>query len=105
LDAFGFGDVENARDISALHRARAAEENLKFEKANVTVEEFDDHEIHVIEHTRYLLSTDFEEVGEEKKKRAVQHLQQHKRFLKAENAMGQQSVEHSSDKTESAAQV
>lgn len=82
LDAFGFGGVDNARDIASLHTAKASEENIAFAKAEVPVEEFDDHEIHVNEHTRYLLSADFAgQGGMATKERAVAHLREHKRFL------------------------
>ena len=85
LDAFGFGDVDNARDITALHRAKAADENLEFASADVVVEEFDDHEIHINEHTRYLLSTDFGRLNATgMKARAVAHLCEHKRVLAME---------------------
>lgn len=82
LDAFGFGGVDNARDIASLHTAKASEENIAFAKTEVPVEEFDDHEIHVNEHTRYLLSADFAgQGGMATKERAVAHLREHKRFL------------------------
>ncbi len=87
LDAFGFGNVENARDITALHRSKATEENLSFVERQVGVEEFDDHEIHINEHTRYLLSTDFQGNGTaEIKQRAVEHLREHKRLLAVDAA-------------------
>ena len=94
LDAFGFGDVENAKDISALHIAKASEENLLFQKKDVEVEEFDDHEIHINEHTRYLLSAVFEQnSNQETKGRAVQHLRAHQTAktaaLQAEGLEGQ----------------
>jgi len=86
LDAFGFGDVENARDISALHQAKAAEENLLFAGGDVDAEEFDDHQLHINEHTRYLLSSVFEKRGNEQvKERALKHLRLHKALLKKEN--------------------
>ena len=83
LDAFGFGDVENARDISVLHIAKASEENLLFQTKEVEVEEFDDHEMHINEHTRYLLSAVFEQDGKpEAKARALRHLRTHQRAMK-----------------------
>lgn len=79
LDAFGFGDVENARDISALHIGKASAENLLFSKREVEVEEFDDHELHANEHTRYLLSAVFDD-GEQTlvKDRVLRHLRMHR---------------------------
>ena len=59
LEAFGFGGYENAKDISALHIARASEENLEMKTREVEVECFDDHALHIVEHTRFLLSAEF----------------------------------------------
>ena len=59
LEAFGFGSYENAKDISALHIAKASEENIDMKSENAAVEDYDDHALHIQEHTRYLLSADF----------------------------------------------
>ena len=53
LEAFGFGSVENAKDVTALHTARAGEENLAMKKKACEVAEYDDHEAHLLEHTRF----------------------------------------------------
>jgi hypothetical protein len=81
LEAFGFGGYENARDISALHIARAGEENLEMKTREVEVECFDDHELHIVEHTRFLLSAEFKRMRghEDLKKRYVAHVQEHKK--------------------------
>ena len=54
LDAFGFGSFENARDISMLHIAKAGEENLDLKAEMVDVDVYDEHELHITEHTRFL---------------------------------------------------
>ena len=59
LDAFGFGSFENAKDISSLHIVKAQEENLDLMKNYVEIDSYDDHGLHVLEHTRYLLSEEF----------------------------------------------
>ena len=81
LEAFGFGGYENARDISALHIARAGEENLEMKGKEVAVECYDDHDIHIVEHTRFLLSAEFKRMpkNEELKARYVAHLEEHKK--------------------------
>lgn len=87
LDAFGFGDEKNARDISALHVAKASDENVLFLANEVAVEEFDDHALHVNEHTRYLLSSVFEKGDKnEVKERVLRHLRAHKAALQVEKA-------------------
>lgn len=59
LEAFGFGSYENARDISPLHVAKAGEENIEMKAGEVSVDEYDDHALHITEHTRFLLSSEF----------------------------------------------
>ena len=80
LEAFGFGSYENARDISALHIAKASEENMDMRTMDVDVDVYDDHDLHVVEHTRYLLSAEFKNMKDKEnlKKRYLAHLQAHK---------------------------
>ena len=85
LEAFGFGTYENARDISALHIAKAGEENLEMKTKELDVDSYDEHELHVTEHTRYLLSSELKRLGnrEEVKTRIQAHIQAHKKALQA----------------------
>lgn len=84
LEAFGFGSYENARDISSLHIAKAGEENLEMRKTDVAIDDYDDHDLHIIEHTRYLLSSEFKKSSkkEELKEKYALHIQAHKRAKK-----------------------
>ncbi len=78
LDAFGFGGYENARDISALHIAKAAEENLALASGEVEVDSYDDHSLHAVEHTRFLLSEEFKRIEDKTvKARFEAHLEAH----------------------------
>ncbi|MBQ8320351.1 MAG: hypothetical protein IJX81_05670 [Clostridia bacterium] len=82
LQAFGYGNMENAKDISALHAVKADEENLELKARAVDVDEYDDHEVHVLTHTRYLLSDDFKRLGNaDAKKRIVEHLRKHRELV------------------------
>ena len=85
LEAFGFGSYENARDISALHIAKASEENLELKHAEIQPDEYDEHALHVTEHTRFLLSAEFKRAKnrEELKKRYMAHIQEHKKMQAA----------------------
>ena len=77
LDALGYGSFENARDISRLHLRKAERENLILAQRDVEAEVYDDHAVHIAEHTRALLSG-----GEETqatKARIVRHLESHRR--------------------------
>ncbi len=80
LEAFGLGGYENGRDISALHIAKASEENLALKKGDVEVDGYDDHALHIVEHTRFLLSEEFKKSRDEGvKRRFIAHLEKHKR--------------------------
>ncbi len=86
LEAFGFGSLENARDISALHIAKAGEENLQMKREDVVIDEYDEHALHVTEHTRFLLSSEFKKLkdGADLKKRYVAHIAAHKQAIAME---------------------
>ena len=77
LDAFGYGDEENAKDISALHAMKASDENVAMLQTDVCVEDFDDDEVHIVEHTRYLLSAAGRN-NAQAKQRVMAHLNTHK---------------------------
>ena len=84
LEAFGYGTYENAKDISALHTAKASEENLELKNAEIAPDTYDDHELHILEHTRYLLTAEFKRLGkrEEVKARITAHIALHKKLKK-----------------------
>ncbi len=85
LEAFGFGGYENARDISALHIVKAGEENVELRFKEVGVDSYDDHALHIVEHTRFLLSEEFKKIKDgEAKARFEGHLEAHKRKNKEE---------------------
>ncbi len=80
LEAFGYGSYENARDISSLHIVKAGEENLALMQGEAEVDEYDDHALHTVEHTRFLLSEEFKRKGDrEAKQRFLAHLANHKK--------------------------
>lgn len=76
LEAMGFGGLERTRGLQPLHRNKAAEENGRLLTEAVHADVYDDHAIHIAEHTRYLLSEEFKG-HEEAKARFVAHLQEH----------------------------
>ena len=83
LEILGFGSVAGARDIDALHVNKAESENMSGYKSIIPVDEYDDHAIHVFEHTRFLLSAESEEVRNNPttKQNALAHLREHKKAL------------------------
>lgn len=90
LEILGFGSIDNTLDIESLHINKADEENLSGFKKQIGVDEYDDHELHIAEHTRFLLSAESEGVRKnpETKKNALEHLRAHK-TMAAENAAEQ----------------
>ena len=76
LDALGYGTFQNARDISDLHLKKAERENIELKGRGVEADSYDDHSLHIAEHTRALLSG-----GEEDgayKERLLLHLAAHR---------------------------
>lgn len=93
LEAFGYGTYENARDISALHIAKAGEENLEMKEADVAVDEYDDHALHEVEHVRYLLSAEYKKTKDAAvKERIVKHIAAHKEAMQKEKTGGNEEV-------------
>ncbi len=86
LEAFGYGSYENARDISSLHIAKAGEENLELAAGEKQPDSFDDHALHISEHIRYLLSSEFKKLKDReiKKKYFEAHIAAHKKMKKEE---------------------
>ena len=84
LDAFGFGSYENARDISSLHIAKAGEENILMKTGDAEVDSYDDHALHITEHIRFLLSSEFKKIhdGGVTKKRFEAHIAEHEKSKK-----------------------
>ncbi len=86
LEAFGFDGYENTQDISSLHIAKAGEENIEMSKNDVGVDEYDEHALHITEHTRYLLSAEFKKHknNDNLKKRYCQHIAMHRNAIAEE---------------------
>ena len=84
LEAFGFGGYENAKDISSLHIAKAGEENLEMRTKEVQADCYDDHDLHITEHTRFLLSEEFKRTKEKEgvKARFIAHIKAHEEMKK-----------------------
>jgi hypothetical protein len=88
LDLLGFGSFMDSQDISRLHIKRAAAENLELFKASKQAGEIDEHDLHLSEHIRYMLSGEYE--GQKKKNKKIEeyflsHIRSHKQMQKAAN--------------------
>ena len=85
LENLGLGNWENSQDIVSLHIKRAERENLELEKAALMPSEIDDHETHIFEHTKYVLSDVYDKRD---KKNFIQHIREHKKLLQEGNQAG-----------------
>ncbi len=84
LETFGFGNWENSRDIADLHLKKAQRENRAFGEREIIPDSFDDHEIHIEEHTKFMLSPEFDMDGKMKETIAA-HVNKHREFIDAAN--------------------
>ena len=83
LECFGLERLDTSKDVSSLHIQKATQENLLFEEEDVEVDEFDDDDLHIAEHTRYLINLCLQgEKAGEKKRRATAHLKAHQQKIK-----------------------
>ena len=81
LEILGYGSLDNAQDINNLHRNKAEKENIDMLKKDCLVDGYDDHVIHIDEHTRRILEYDVEnEVNLEFKNRLNAHINEHKKY-------------------------
>ena len=69
-----------------MHIAKASEENLVLKGACIDPDTYDDHDLHINEHIRFLLSAEFKRYYEKEKLKPhyVQHIELHKKMKKAE---------------------
>lgn len=75
LEMLGFGSWESARDIDECHYLKAIRENLEIRIGEVKALEIDNHELHIQEHTKAVVS---ENTDEEYKQRLLNHINEHK---------------------------
>jgi hypothetical protein len=80
LDLLGFGALSGAQDITNLHIEKAQRENLSMVIEDKEVEDFDEHDLHITEHTRALLTEDFS-TNLKAKQRIINHVKSHRAYL------------------------
>ena len=81
LTYLGYAGFSEGRDLAALHRRRCAEENSRLLQGDVPVKSYDDHALHIAEHTAFILSNNLTDVSEGA---FARHLAEHKKHLKEE---------------------
>ena len=77
LELLGHKELDYNSGISRLQEEKAVKENQRLKTESVKVEEIDDNEIHIAEHTRYVLS-EYEDLGETERARYFEHIAKHK---------------------------
>ncbi len=78
LKALGYNGYIGGRDLDELNRARCAEENEALKGGrSAQVRSYDNHAVHVEEHTAFLLT---EKLTPEQERRVSEHLEQHKKL-------------------------
>ena len=90
LELLGFGVWENAQDINELHVKKCASENIKFLAGEKEIEplEVDNHDIHITEHTSFMLGGEFEKALKTNSKLTeivLKHIRKHKQMKKLTN--------------------
>lgn len=83
LHLFGINNFEQFEDLNDLHRARASKENLNILNICEPLE-IDDHQIHILEHTRFLIADDSKNLEKSEREKLLNHIKQHKQKLKEE---------------------
>ena len=81
LSLLGYKDLDYQKGLSTLQMEKAQYENGLLREKELPVEEIDNHEIHVEEHTRYVLS-EYSELSETQKQNVFKHVREHKQAIK-----------------------
>ena len=76
IESLGLGIWENSADLTQLHVKRATKENLNL--INLIPLEVDNHDIHIEEHTKFILTDQSEKTSPEKLKKLQDHIMAHK---------------------------
>ena len=80
LETLGYGSFDGVKDLTSLHRNRAEKENIDVYEKRIEVEEYDDHEIHIDEHMRLLLTIDDNKDLGKVKTDLYEHIKMHKKI-------------------------
>jgi len=82
LEMIGFGVWQDGNDMLELHRKKAGKENIEMlSQNNIKTLEVDDNEVHIKEHTAFLLSLNETELGDrydDVVELILKHIDQHK---------------------------
>lgn len=90
------GNWEAATELENLHANRANKENIFLGKGVIPqIQEYDDHQIHIVEHNKFRLTTDFEQLASQNLE-IVQlfnmHVKQHEAYIRQAALLQQQAI-------------
>jgi len=85
IEALGMGVWENSNDLTQMHVKKAIKENIKLEK--ITPLEIDDHDIHIEEHTKFILSNESGDYSDKHIQNLQNHILAHKSMKYALNSL------------------
>ncbi len=83
LEALGMGIWENQGDLTQMHIKKAIKENLNL--VSVVPSEIDDHQIHIEEHTKFLLSDESQKFSKEHLEKLTEHILAHRSMIYADS--------------------
>lgn len=81
LSMLGFKNWDTYEDIDELHKEKAIKENLDIKNIEEPLE-IDNHELHIGEHTKFLISDKGSKISKEEKEKMINHINKHKSYLK-----------------------
>lgn len=83
LSLLGYKELDYQKGLARLQEEKAQQENDVMLTKDVEIDEIDDHEIHIDEHTRFVLSEHMS-LSKDKKQRFYSHIKAHKDAIKIE---------------------
>lgn len=84
LEVLGFGNWEASRSLDELHIKKAEKENRKLQSGYAEADEVDDHELHIKEHIRFIISDEFS-LSKQAKERILRHTREHRKLKRLES--------------------
>lgn len=85
LEQLGYGGVENTNQLTSLQIKRAALENFELITKGENPSNIDDHDLHISEHVKFVLSSEFNaKKYQSAKDKYFEHINAHKQFKNLE---------------------
>lgn len=85
MEMLNYGNWEDGNDIDQMHISKAMRENIDVQNGQmINVRDFDNHNIHIEEHNKFRLSSEYEDLGRERPDLADyfdQHVQIHEQAI------------------------